>query len=74
MWKSGAVTSEAVGGGLDVNLLGLAGVAMLPLATRRLWSRIPGMSELTNAHLMRHALTVLAAGLVPPRRNARRQA
>jgi AcrR family transcriptional regulator len=52
--------------------LTIAGVAMLPLATRRLWSRIPGMADLSNAQLMRHALTVLAAGLAPPRPRARR--
>ena len=46
--------------------LTLAGVVMLPLATRRLWTRIPGMADLTNAQLQRHALTVLAAGLAPP--------
>jgi AcrR family transcriptional regulator len=45
--------------------LTIAGVAMLPLATRRLWSRIPGMADLSNAQLLRHALTVLAAGLAP---------
>ena len=54
--------------------LTIAGVAMLPLATRRLWSRIPGMSDLTNAHLLRHALAVLATGLGPPPRNVRRKA
>ncbi len=54
--------------------LTIAGVAMLPLATRRLWSRIPGMAELTNAQLLRHALTVLAAGLASPRPIARRKA
>ena len=52
--------------------LTIAGVAMLPLATRRLWSRIPGMADLSNAQLMRHALTVLAAGLAPPHSRARR--
>ena len=54
--------------------LTIAGVAMLPLATRRLWSRIPGMADLTNAQLLRHALTVLAAGLAPPQRSPRRKA
>jgi AcrR family transcriptional regulator len=54
--------------------LTIAGVAMLPLATRRLWSRIPGMADLTNAQLLRHALTVLAAGLIPSQRGARRRA
>src|SRR5215831_20793359 len=52
----------------------IAGVAMLPLATRRLWSRIPGMADLTNAQLLRHALTVLAAGLAPTQERARRKA
>ena len=52
--------------------LTLAGIAMLPLATRRLWSRIPGMADLSNAQLLRHALTVLAAGLAPPQPRARR--
>ena len=54
--------------------LTIAGVAMLPLATRRLWSRIPGMADLTNAQLLRHALTVLAAGLAPPQHRKRRKA
>ena len=54
--------------------LTIAGVAMLPLATRRLWSRIPGMADLTNAQLLRHALTVLTAGLVPSQHGARRKA
>jgi AcrR family transcriptional regulator len=52
--------------------LTIAGIAMLPLATRRLWSRIPGMAELSNAQLLRHALTVLAAGLAPPEPRPRR--
>ena len=52
--------------------LTIAGIAMLPLATRRLWSRIPGMADLTNAQLLRHALTVLAAGLTPAQPRARR--
>ena len=54
--------------------LTIAGVAMLPLATRRLWSRISGMADLTNAQLLRHALTVLALGLAPPRDSTRRKA
>jgi len=53
--------------------LTIAGIAMLPLATRRLWSRIPGMAELSNAQLLRHALTVLAAGLAPPEPRPRRR-
>jgi AcrR family transcriptional regulator len=52
--------------------LTLAGVAMLPLATRRLWSRIPEMADLTNAQLQRHALAVLSTGLVPAQTRARR--
>ena len=65
-----------VSAGIEPRLafLTIAGVAMLPLATRRLWSRIPGMSDLTNAQLSRHALAVLADGLAPSRRNARRRA
>lgn len=54
--------------------LTIAGVAMLPLATRRLWSRMPGMADLTNAQLLRHALTVLATGLAPARPSTRRKA
>jgi AcrR family transcriptional regulator len=54
--------------------LTIAGVAMLPLATRRLWSRIPGMADLTNAQLLRHALTVLTTGLAPAQHSARRRA
>jgi len=52
--------------------LTIAGIAMLPLATRRLWSRIPGLAELSNAELLRHALTVLTCGLTPRRRRGRR--
>lgn len=52
--------------------LTIAGIAMLPLATRRLWSRIPDMADLSNAQLLRHALTVLAAGLAPAHPRARR--
>ncbi len=51
--------------------LTIAGIAMLPLATRRLWSRIPEMADLSNAQLLRHALTVLAAGLAPAHPRAR---
>ncbi len=46
--------------------LSIAGIAMLPLAMRPLWSRIPGMANLSNARLRRHALTLLASGLGPP--------
>jgi AcrR family transcriptional regulator len=53
--------------------LTIAGVAMLPLATRRLWSRIPGMADLTNAELLRHALAVLKTGLAPVPLPARRK-
>jgi AcrR family transcriptional regulator len=53
--------------------LTIAGVAMLPLATRRLWSRIPQMADLTNAQLLRHALTVLNAGLAPAQHGTRRR-
>jgi AcrR family transcriptional regulator len=52
--------------------LTIAGVSMLPLATRRLWSRIPGMAATTNAELLDHALTVLSAGLTPRPPRARR--
>jgi AcrR family transcriptional regulator len=52
--------------------LTIAGVAMLPLATRRLWSRIPGMADLTNTELLRHALAVLTTGLAPAEHPARR--
>jgi len=45
--------------------LTIAGVAMLPLATRALWTRIPGMAELSNAQLRRHAIAVLLSGLAP---------
>ena len=53
--------------------LTIAGVAMLPLATRRLWSRIPAMADITNQELQRHALTVLSAGLVPEKPSKRRK-
>lgn len=53
--------------------LTIAGVAMLPLATRRLWSRIPGMADLSNALLLRHALTVLTGGLAPAQPRAGRE-
>jgi hypothetical protein len=50
----------------------VAAVALLPLATRGLWSRISEMADLTNDQLLGHALTVLATGLAPPQRNAPR--
>ena len=53
--------------------LTIAGIAMLPLATRALWSRIPAMADLTNAQLLRHALTVLTAGLTPAKPRSRRK-
>jgi len=53
--------------------LTIAGIAMLPLATRRLWSRIPELTKLSNDELLRHALTVLTAGMTPRVPRARRK-
>lgn len=44
--------------------LTLAGVAMLPLAVRSLWSKLPGLSDLDQDILQRHVLAVLQTGLV----------
>ncbi len=43
----------------------IAGVAMLPLAVRSLWNRLPEMSGLDVSALEQHARTVLTAGLAP---------
>jgi TetR/AcrR family transcriptional regulator len=53
--------------GIDPRLtfLSIAGTVMLPLAVRPLWRRLPGLAEVTDADLERHALTLLTAGLVP---------
>lgn len=48
--------------------LTIAGVAMLPLAVRSLWSRLPGLAALDERALQQHATTVLTAGLAPVRR------
>ena len=48
--------------------LTIAGVAMLPLAVRSLWSRLPGLAELDERGLETHARTVLTAGLAPARK------
>jgi len=45
--------------------LSIAGAAMLPLAVRPLWGRLPGLAKVTDADLERHAVTMLTAGLVP---------
>jgi len=48
--------------------LTIAGVAMLPLAVRSLWNRLPGLAELDERALETHARTVLTAGLAPVRK------
>lgn len=45
--------------------LTIAGVAMLPLAVRSLWSRLPGLADLDERALERHAVAVLTGGLAP---------
>jgi len=59
--------------GIDPRLafLSITGVAMLPLAVRSVWSRLPALDTLTDAELERHALTVLTAGLAPAPRPRR---
>ena len=52
--------------------LTIAGVAMLPLAVRSLWSRLPGLADLDERALEKHARTVLTAGLAPARKGRRR--
>jgi hypothetical protein len=56
--------------GIDPRLtfLSIAGTVMLPLAVRPLWKRLPGLADVTDADLERHALTLLTAGLVPAAR------
>lgn len=51
--------------------LTIAGVAMLPLAVRSLWSRLPGLRDLDERVLETHARTVLTAGLAPARKERR---
>jgi len=48
--------------------LTIAGVAMFPLAVRSLWSRLPGLADLDQRAVERHALAVLTAGLAPARK------
>lgn len=48
--------------------LSIAGAALLPLAVRSLWSRLPGLDSLTERQLEQHAITVLTAGLAPARK------
>lgn len=50
--------------------LSIAGAALLPLAVRAVWGRLPGLGDLTERQLEAHAVTVLTAGLAPahPRR------
>ena len=45
--------------------LTIAGVAMLPLAVRSMWSRLPGLADLDERALQRHAVAVLTGGLAP---------
>jgi len=45
--------------------LSIAGAALLPLAVRALWGRLPGLADLSEARLEQHAVTVLTAGLAP---------
>jgi AcrR family transcriptional regulator len=59
--------SRRIPAGIEPRLafLTIAGVAMLPLATRALWTRMPGLADLSDAQLRRHALAVLTSGLAP---------
>ena len=45
--------------------LTIAGVAMLPLAVRSMWSSLPGLADLDEQALQRHAVAVLTGGLAP---------
>ncbi|MCC6197564.1 MAG: helix-turn-helix transcriptional regulator [Burkholderiales bacterium] len=49
----------------------VAGVAMLPLAVRSLWGRLPGLAGLDERALETHARTVRTAGLAPARKERR---
>ncbi len=53
--------------GVDPRLafLSIGGAALLPLAVRAVWGRLPGLGELTERQLETHAVTVLTAGLAP---------
>ena len=48
--------------------LTIAAIAMLPLAVRSAWNRLPGLADLDERVLERHALAVLTAGLAPARK------
>jgi TetR/AcrR family transcriptional regulator len=45
--------------------LSIAGATMLPLAVRPLWGKLPGLGDVTEDQLERHAATLLTMGLVP---------
>lgn len=45
--------------------LSIAGAALLPLAVRAVWGRLPGLGDVTERQLEEHAVTVLTAGLAP---------
>jgi hypothetical protein len=44
----------------------LFGLAMLPLATRHLWRRLPGAEAVDDEALVRHVRALLAHGLAMP--------
>ena len=48
--------------------LSIAGAALLPLAVRAVWGRLPGLGDLTERQLEAHAIAVLTAGLAPAHR------
>ena len=62
-----AQAAGRVDAGIDPRFafLSIAGTAMLPLAVRPLWSRLPGLATVTDEALERHALALLTTGLVP---------
>lgn len=50
-------------------VLSILGLTMLPLATARVWGRLPGTAGLDASAVSRHALALLSAGLRPSRRS-----
>jgi TetR/AcrR family transcriptional regulator len=52
--------------------ISIAGATLLPLAVRSFWHRLPGMANLSDKQLERHAVTVLTAGLAPSRMECKR--
>jgi len=58
---------DGIPAGIEPRLafLSIAGAAMLPLAVRPLWGKLPGLGNVSEAQLEQHVATLLTMGLVP---------